>query len=170
MKKPFSTQQTPSNISAILEILRDTPARLESLSEELPAEQLRKPLGMGERSLIETLAHLLNSEARSSEAIYLALLVDEPLLVGVHSERDFGKLLRYDQFELSELLDYFKFRRTALLRVLVSLTEAQWSRSVREEGKQRKESVYWRARAMAMHESEHLATLEKKLGGKEAAP
>src|SRR4030067_2553992 len=142
MKKPVSTQQTASNISAILEILRDSPARVESLSGGLTAHQLRQPMGAGERSLIEDIAHLLNSEARSSEAIYLALLADEPLLVDVHSEREFGKLLRYDQFEISDLLAYFKFRRAGLLRVLDSLTEAQWSRVIREAGKHRKESVY----------------------------
>jgi hypothetical protein len=58
---------------------------------------------------------------------------------------------------------YFGLRRTVLLRVLASLTEEKWSRCIREEGKQRKESVYWRARGQALHELEHLQDLETKL-------
>jgi hypothetical protein len=50
-----------------------------------------------------------------------------------------------------------------LLRVLTSLSEADWARSIREVGKQRQESVYWRARSLALHELEHLAELERKL-------
>jgi hypothetical protein len=47
--------------------------------------------------------------------------------------------------------------------VLSSLKEKDWARAIREEGKQRKESVYWRARAIVMHELDHLGDLEKKL-------
>ena len=32
-----------------------------------------------------------------------------------------------------------------------------------EEGKQRKETVYWRARTIAMHELDHIGDLENKL-------
>ena len=74
-----------------------------------------------------------------------------------------GKLLRYDLLAFSDLLGYFKLRRIVLLRVLGSLTEEQWSRSIREAGKKRKESVYWRARSIAIHELEHLSDIESKL-------
>jgi hypothetical protein len=50
------------------------------------------------------------------------------------------------------------------LRVLSGLKEHDWSRCVREEGKQRRESVYWRARTIAMHELDHVGDLERKLG------
>ena len=137
--------------------------KLESLSKRFSAEQLREPLGSGERSFTEDLAHLLNCEARSSEAIYLALLEDEPLFIDIHPERQWGKLLRYDLLAFSELLAYFKLRRIVLLHVLDSLTEEQWWRSIREARKKRKESVYWRARSIAMHELEHLLDLERKI-------
>jgi DinB superfamily len=163
MKKAVSTEPTTSNIKKIIELLADTSGKLESLSKRLSIEQFRQPLGSGERSFTEDLAHLLHCEARSSEAIYLALLADEPLFVDIHPEREFGKLLRYGLLEFSDLLDYFKFRRTVLLRVLGSLTEEQWSRTFCEQGKKRKESVYWRARSIAMHELEHLLDIESKL-------
>ena len=136
---------------------------MERLGKGLSDEKLHEPLGKGERSFIETLAHLLNCEARASEAIYMALLAKEPTFPQIHPERDLGKLLRYDLMDFRELLAYFKFRRAALLRVLSSLNESQWSRVIREEGKQRKESVYWQARGQALHELEHLLDLESKL-------
>ena len=165
MKKVISTDPTGANIVKVTELLGDIPVQLESLSSQLDGETLREPLGPGERSFTEVLAHLINSEARSSEAIYLALLAEEPLFPDIHSERQWGKLLRYDLLAFSDLLVYFKIRRTVLLRVLAALTEAGWARVIREEGKKRQESVYWRARSLAMHELEHLTDLQTKLSG-----
>ncbi len=88
---------------------------------------------------------MLNGEARSSAMIYGALLVEEPFFAGIHPDRDWGKLTRFDLLDFSELLAYFKIRRKVLLRALSGLKEKDWGRVVREEGKQRKESVYWRA-------------------------
>ena len=163
MKKSISTNLTRANIEKVMELLADTPAQLESFSKLLPEEGLGQPLGAGERSFTEDLAHLIHTEARSSEAIYLALLLNEPLMADVHPERQWGKLLRYDLLSFSDLLSYFKVRRAVLLRILDSLTEEQWGRAIREEGKKRKESVYWRARTIAMHELDHLTDLQNKL-------
>src|SRR5687768_8538246 len=162
MKIIISTEATDSNIAKIKDVLTDTLLKLESLSKGFTNEQLRQPLGPGERSLTDNLAHLINCEARSSEAIYLALLADEPVFVDIHPERQLGKLLRFDLLAFSDLIAYFKLRRTVLLRVLDSLSEEQWARSIREPGKKRKESVYWRARSIAMHELEHLLDMERK--------
>ncbi|HSL45700.1 MAG TPA: DinB family protein [Anaerolineales bacterium] len=163
MKKEIPTALTKANIAKVMDLLLDTPVQLERLSAGLTREQLCQPLGVGERSLTEDLAHLIHSEARSSEAIYLALLLDEPLFPDIHSERQWGKLLRFDLLDFSDLLNYFKLRRAVLARVLASLTEEQWERFIREEEKKRKESVYWRARSLAMHELEHLTDLQRKL-------
>jgi hypothetical protein len=163
MKKPISTDQTSENISKILEVLTETPKRLEALSKGLSKEQLREPLGKGERSFTEDLTHLINGEARSAEMIYQALLSHEPLFADVHPDRDWGKLTCFDLLDFSELLNYFKTRRKILLRVLSGLKEAEWLKAVQEEGKKRKESVYWRARTIVIHELDHVGDLEKKL-------
>lgn len=163
MKTIISTDLTSINIAKVKELLADTPIQLESLSRQLSEEQLRQPLGKRERSFTEDLAHLIHTEARSSEAIYLALLMNEPLVPDIHTERQWGKLLRYDLLAFHELLAYFKVRRAILLRVLGSLAEEQWARTIREAGKKRQESVYWRARTIAMHEIEHLTDLQSKL-------
>src|SRR5687768_11143859 len=110
-----------------MEDVTETPAQMERLSKPLPEEGLRQPLGAGERSFTADLAHLIHTEARSSEAIYLALLLDELIMADVHPERQWGKLLRYDLLTFSDLLAYFKLRRAVLLRVLDSLTEEQWA-------------------------------------------
>lgn len=163
MKKSIPTQMTQATIAKVVAYLSQTPERLESLSQPLSVAQLCQPPGPGKRSFAEILAHLLHCEARSSEAIYVALLLDKPLFLDIHPERQWGNLLRYDLLPFADLLVYFRLRRTVLLRVLVSLTESQWSRTINEEGKKRQESVYWRARSLALHEHEHLAEIEDKM-------
>jgi len=163
MKKGISTDLTNANIAKVTELLADTPVKLETLCKPFTSEQLHQPLGAGERSFTEAIAHLIHCEARSSEAIYMALLLDEPLFPNVHPERQWGKLLKFDLLPLPDLLAYFRLRRAVLLRVLASLTEAQWARTIREADKKRQESVYWRARTIAMHELEHLIDLQSKL-------
>ena len=166
MKKQISTDQTEANIEKVLRLLAESPERLEKLSKRLSDKKLHEPLGTGERSFTEVLAHILNCEAITTESIYLALMLKEPAIRRVHAERDLGKLIRLDQMPFGELMTYFKFRRAVLLKVLSSLTDKQWSKMMREEGKQRKESVYWRARGQALHELEHIQDLEVKLNKK----
>ena len=163
MKKQVSTEQTDANIKEVMRLLKETPEKLAALSNGLSQKQLTTPLGSGERSPTEALAHLINTEALSSESIYLALMLKEPLIANIHAERDLGALLRFDLLSFEDLLAYFKLRRTVLMRVLESLSETQWSRVIREAKKQRKESVYWRARGQALHELEHLQDLEAKV-------
>jgi hypothetical protein len=163
MKKLISTELTHANIVQVIHLLGETPSQLDELFGRLDSAEVGEPPAPGERSPVEVLAHLIHCEARSSEAIYLALLIDEPLFPDVHPERQWGKLLRYDLLDVSELLIYFKLRRLVLLRVLQSLTDRQWSRAICEAGKKRKESVYWRARSLALHELEHLSDLKDRL-------
>ena len=164
--KAITPDQTAENIAKVLEVLTEAPIRLEALSKSVSAERLSQQLGKGERTPTEVLAHMINGEARSAEMIYQALLVDEPFFADFHPDRNWGKLTRFDLLEFSELLAYFKIRRKVLLRVLSRLKENDWGRAVREEGKQRKESVYLRARQIVMHELDHVGDLENKLGKK----
>ena len=164
MKKNISTAYTSTSTSKILELLQDDLEKLEEWSRLFPPEKLQQPLAKGKRSFTETLAHLINVEARTSEAIYRALLENEPLMAEIHPERDWGNLLRFDLLDFFDLLAYFKLRRQVLLRVLSVLTEDEWSRTIREAGKKRKESIYWLARSLVLHEGEHLQDITDKLG------
>jgi hypothetical protein len=160
MKKTIPTAQSAAHISAVIDLLTGTPERLTALSRALPDEQLGRPFGPGERSFCEVLAHMVNSEARTSEAIFATLLLDQPRLLDIHPERQWGRLLRIERLPFPDLLAYFNLRRTVLLSVLASLTENQWARTAVQEGKKRHESVYWLARALALHEQEHLREIE----------
>src|SRR4026207_1111242 len=80
MKKKISTDQNRSNIEEVLVLLRETPARLDRLSSRMTDKQLHEPIGPGERTCTEVLAHIINCEAISSESIYLALLRNEPIV------------------------------------------------------------------------------------------
>lgn len=162
MKKSISTAPTPVNIATVLNLLHAVPNRFRVLGEKRSAE-LRSPIAPGERSPTEVLAHLINCELVTSDAIYMAILLDEPLIPPLHPERDWGKLLHHEFSEYNELLAYFEFRRILLLRVLGGLSEAQWARVIRETNKKRKESVYLRARGLVLHEEEHLRDLREKL-------
>lgn len=159
-KKRMSTERTSENIAAVLALLEASPGRFETLAEGMEEEGLRRPLRPGERSMTQNLAHIINCEARSTEAMLAALLLPEPLIPQIHPERQLGKLWRMDTYPYAQLLAYFTFRRQLMLGVLRSLTDKQWARRIQEPGKQRRESVYWQARSQALHEDEHLAEME----------
>jgi hypothetical protein len=163
MKNKLSTDLAPENVKTVLMLLEETPRKLARLTGTMPPEQLTRPLGPGERTITEILAHLINGDTVNADAIYLALIKKEPLLHKLHAERDIGRLLQHDRYPYHELLAYFTFRRKVLINVLRKLSSKQWARTVREEGKQRRESVYWRARGQALHEFDHLSDIEAKL-------
>ncbi len=156
----ITTTPTPENIAAVLDLLAGIPDRLQTIANQFSLVQLITSIGPGARTPTEILAHIINCEAVTAEAITLALLKKEPLLPGLHPERDLGKLLNYHQRPFPDLLAYFTFRLVTLLDVLRSLTDKLWSRTVREEGKKRRESIYWLARGQAIHEDEHLKEIE----------
>jgi hypothetical protein len=159
VKKPIATDQTSENIALVIEMLGGAVERLGRYSKGRSQKELMTPLSKGERTPTEVLAHILHCEARGSEAIYLALMLKEPEVAPVHAERDWGKLVRYDLQPFAEMTAYFKFRRAVLMRVLSELDAKKWSRTIREAGKARRESVYWQARGLATHENEHLGEL-----------
>jgi hypothetical protein len=60
MQKTVSTEQMALNIAKIIDLLADVPNKLESLSRYLSKGSTEQPLGPGERSIVEVLAHLIN--------------------------------------------------------------------------------------------------------------
>ena len=71
--------------------------------------------------------------------------------------------MRYERFGIPALLDYFDFRRRALLGILRGLRDDQWARTARREGVKRSESVYLAARGLCLHEMGHLDDLTSKV-------
>ena len=154
-RNPHNAQDSPAK-----------PGRVQALAEGLGTAELVKSLGPGQRSITENLAHILNGEARSTEAILQALLLKEPLLPRIHPERQLGQLWRLDRYRFADLLAYFRFRRRVLLGVLRSPMEKQWARTIQEPGQKRRESVYWQARGQALYEVDHLADMAERLAGR----
>lgn len=156
---------TASNelIEIVLDVLAASPSRLQDLSACLSDEALTRPLGEGERSFKRDLTHLIYCAERGSIPIYYALAANEPFMARIHAERQWGKLLRYEDFDLPDLFAYFSFNRRALLNVLRALRPQQWERNVQPEGKKRKESVYYAARGLCVHEFGHLEDLTGKM-------
>jgi hypothetical protein len=164
LHKRLSTQPSDERIALILRVLAGAPERLRQLSSGLTEAELTTPLGEGERSFKRDLTHLIYCAERGVDPIHHALLLKEALMPRIHAERDWGALMRYEAFEIAELMAYFSFRRTALLRILPGLSRQQWERAVRREGVKRAESVYYLARGLCVHELGHLEDLAGKLG------
>ncbi len=161
--KQLATRQSPERIKLALAVLGASPQRLRNLRAGLTEAELTAPLGNGERSFKRDLTHLIYCAERGEYPIVHALLLELPQLPRIHAERDWGNLMRYETFPIAELLDYFDFRRRALLHILRGLQPEQWQRSVLREGVKRSESVYYAARGLCLHEVEHLEDLAKKL-------
>jgi hypothetical protein len=159
----LSTELTKANMALALEMLSTAAGRLRKFAASQKPGSDTEPLAPGERSAVQVVAHMLNVEARSAESVYLALLLKEPELPDIHPERDWGKVLRLEDLPFDRLVEYFELRTTMLLQVLDRLTEAQWSRTVREAGKARRESVYWRVRTLVLHTDVHLQELERRI-------
>ena len=164
LHKRLTTKPSDARIALILQVLAAAPDRLRQLSSGLTETELTTPLGQGERSFKRDLTHLIYCAERGANPIHHALLLEDAFMPRIHAERDWGALMRYEAFEIAELMAYFDFRRTALLRILTGLSWQQWERSVRREGVKRRESVYYAARGLAIHELGHLEDLAGKLG------
>ena len=164
LHKRLSTQPSDARIALILQVLAAAPERLRELGSGLTEAELTTPLGAGERSFKRDLTHLIYCAERGADPIHHALLLKDAFMPRIHAERDWGALMRYEAFEIAELMAYFTFRRRALLRILQGLSREQWERAVRREGVKRKESVYYAARGLAVHELGHLEDLAGKLG------
>ena len=161
--KRFSTDQTQENIEKIIDILEQTPSELVKLSKDLNSDQLHKPLAPGKRSFIEDVTHLINVEAIGSRSIFYPLMISDPILGKVHPEKDFGNLMKFDELEFEELLNYFTTRRKILLRVLKSLKPNDWSKTSAQEGRKNKDTIYRSARGLSIHEYEHLEKIKERL-------
>jgi len=164
LHKRLTTQPSAERIALILKVLEATPERLRELSSGLTEADLTTPLGAGERSFKRDLTHLIYCAERGADPIHHALLLQDACMPRIHAERDWGALMRYDAFDIPELMAYFSFRRRALLRILSELSPQQWELTVRREGVKRVESIYYSARGLCVHERDHLEDLARKLG------
>jgi predicted CopG family antitoxin len=148
------TMKTQESIDLSISIYKEIPSIFQDL-RKYSEDELDTPLGEGKRSAKGMLIHVLNCDWVVNEQIYLALLKKTPKVIRIHPERDFGKKIPLGNLSFSELVDYYALRRRILISILEDLKPKDWDRSIEQEGKARKETVYLLARGTAIHEYHH---------------
>lgn len=144
----------------IFTILECTPNYLTSIAKHFDDRSSLEPIIEGKRSFRETLIHLLNIEGLNYATIYPAFLLNKPMVHPLHAERDLDRLGLFLDFQLNELLEAFCLERRKSLSFLKSLKKSEWHRQFAEENKAGKETIYWRARGLAIHDFTHVQILK----------
>ena len=154
-KKEIPSSFSEVAVANIFTILEHTPNYLTSIAKHFDDKTSLEPIIKGKRSFRETLIHLLNIEGLNYTTIYPAFLLNKPKIYPIHAERDFNRLGLFFDFRLNELLEVFCFERRKSLSFLKSLKKSDWSRQLTED-KAREETIYWRVRALAIHDFTHV--------------
>lgn len=153
---------TPLTIEQILTILAATPPRITDLSTRLLPAQLLAPLGPGEWSARDVLAHLRACADMWGKYIVEILREDMPTIKAVNPTT-WIKQTDYLTQEFQPSLQAFATQRAGLLAELKSLSPDAWSRKamVTGSGKPRERSVYTYAQWLANHERSHIKQIER---------
>jgi len=159
-KKEIPTSFSEAAVNNIFATLEYTPNYLTSIAKHFDEERSLTPIIEGKRSFRETLIHLLNIEGLNYTTIYPAFLLNRPMVYPLHAEKDFDRLNLFSGLQSNELLDAFKLERRKSLNFLKSLKKSDWSKQLKEENKAREESIFWRARALAIHDFTHVQILK----------
>lgn len=159
-KKEIPASFSEDAVSNIFSTLEYTPKYLTSIAKQFDDKSSLKPMIDGKRSFRETLIHLLNMEGLNYTTIYAAFLLNKPKIYPIHAERDFDRLNLFSDFQLKELLETFCLERKKSLNFLKSLKKSDWQKQLSEKGKAREETIYWRARRLALHDFTHVQILK----------
>ena len=146
-----------------LEIQRETPAKLARLLDAIPADRLTRRANPQQWSIVEILAHLAEDELTSTWR-YRQMIEHPGAALPGFDQNLWARLGHYSAWEPREALEMFRLLREANLRMLASLSEAEWDRSGlhAERGPI---SVRSLARHMAAHDVNHVLQIEKLLAG-----
>lgn len=159
-KKEIPTSFSETAVTNIFATLEHTPDYLVFMAKNFDDNTSLEPIIKDKRSFRETLIHLLNIEGLNYTTIYPAFLLNKPKVYPIHAERDFGRLGLFQDFQLKELLEAFCLERKKTLSFLKSLKRSDWLKQLVEENKARKETIYWRARELAIHDFTHIQILK----------
>jgi hypothetical protein len=159
-KKEIPTAQSDDAIKNIFETLEETPRFLIAIAKRFDEKTSLNPIIEGKRSFRETLVHLLNIEGLNYTTIYPAFLLNKPKVYPLHAEKDFDRLSLFTDFKLKDLLQAFDLERKKTLSFLRSLKPNDWIRQLVEDNKARQETIYWRARGLAVHDYTHVHILK----------
>lgn len=139
-----------------VQILSETPSRLEDLYWELKDKRLSVPFGEGKWTALQIFAHLVDVESVWSFRVRLALTVDRPTVQPYDQDAFVGL---YKGIDASLAVEVFRSARTWNLELVRSLTPEQRARGAfhPERGE---EPVGRMISLIAGHDLNHLAQLE----------
>lgn len=138
--------------------LEATPSRLRRAITALGSRIDARPTAEA-WSAVEVVRHVRAADAVIGPRIYHILIRERPPLPAF-DERAWGERLAIAATPLSDQLDEFQIRRQELVRVLLNLYEADWSREGEHEvrGKMSLSAV---CLDLAAHEDEHCGQIEE---------
>lgn len=167
--------ETAAYVDAVLGLLgeEDPMAVLERFLDEirrtiagLSDAQLRTPEAPGKWSIVEVLQHLADAELVWAVRLRMTLADRNPRLTG-YDQDAWADRLRYKDASPEDALALLEVLRTANLRLLRSLTPAEWRRvAVHEE--RGEESIEHQARHFAGHDLVHRRQLRRIRGALES--
>lgn len=94
---------------------------------EIPEEHARKPIGPGEWTLAELVAHLVDSDLNGAERMKRVIAEDNPTLLA-YDETAWAKHLDYANTPIDEAVALFAANRKWMTRVLKTLPEEAFAR------------------------------------------
>ena len=148
----------------ILQVMSDSPFRIEAASESLTDTQLVLRPEAEEWSPLEILAHLRAcADVWGDQRIGRMLSEDEPTMRAVNPKR-WIRDTDYDVVSFRESLEAFSVQRRELLKRLQSISPGDWQRgaTLTGGGASRRYSVHTEADAIARHERAHIKQIEKR--------
>lgn len=153
---------TSEEITDYLHLLEETPKRIAVATEGCTDEELHSRPDESSWSVNEVLAHLRACVDVWSKDIRRMLAEDNQTWHHL-SPRTWMRKTDYADRPFHESFAIFAKERQELMTLLSQLPLEDWSRSanVIQSGKERKQTVFLRARQMAMHEEGHCKQIEE---------
>ena len=146
----------------VLDLLAETPPRLEALTAGLAPAQLRAAPNDGEWSANDVLAHLRACADVWGSCIAAIIAEERPTLRAINP-RTWITQTDYRELEFQPSLHAFAAQRAELLAVLEPLPPEAWSRAatVTGAGKALERTVLSYARWLAEHERPHVKQIAR---------
>ena len=141
------------------DVLRATPAEVRGLVAGAPPGLLAAPEAPGKWSIRMVAQHLADSELVWGWRLRLVLGQDRPTITG-YDQDAWAERLRYDVVPIEDSLADFEQLRSANLRLLTRVPEAERAR-VGVHSERGEESVAHMIRLYAGHDTLHLRQIER---------
>ena len=142
-----------------LTVLRATPAALEKILSDIPADVLRRPEAPGKWSMSEVFAHLADSDLVWGWRLRLVLAQDRPQLTG-YDQDAWASALGYADLDPRDAVTMFAVLRQSNLRLLTRATPEDLQR-VGVHVERGEESLAHHMKLYAGHDILHLNQLER---------